>query len=222
MRSLRMLGAIALVVAAPLAAQQPAKPDTMRVPMREPGMMGPGMMGHGHGMMEPGMGGGGPMMEMMGPMMRSMAFAPAHLLARKDVLGLTAQQVTRLTALQDASKTAHDAAAAEVHTHMEALQQAMQAAAPDTVQVKLHFQAVQAAMGRAHWAMLSAQAQARGVLTEGQRGRVDGWADSHQMPMRHGGPMGMMRRWMHRGVRMRGRIGRMRGQWQWRRPAFER
>jgi hypothetical protein len=107
-----------------------------------------------------------------------MAFEPAHLLARKDALDLTPQQVTRLTALQDAAKTAHDAAAAEGHAHMQALAQAMQAATPDTAQVKLHFQGAHSAMGKAHWAMLAAAAQARGVLTEGQRGRVEGWADA--------------------------------------------
>jgi LTXXQ motif family protein len=165
MNKTTLLGALVLIAAAPLAAQQPAHPDSMKHPMM--------MMGAGHDME-----GMGAMMEMMAPMMRSMAFEPAHLLARKDALGLTPQQVTRLTALQEAAKTAHDAAAADAHAHMEALAQAMQAASPDTTQVKLHFQGAHAAMGKAHWAMLTAAAQARGVLTEGQRGRVDGWADA--------------------------------------------
>lgn len=181
MRKTAWLGALALI-AAPLAAQQPAQPDTGKHPMMMEMMGQPGMMDHM-----------GQMMEMMAPMMRSMAFTPEHLLARKDALGLTAQQVTRLTALRDAAKTAHDAATAEARSHMEALRQAMQAAAPDTAQVKLHFQGAHAAMGKAHWAMLSAAAQARGVLTEGQRGRVEGWADAmemHQrMPMRQPGSM---------------------------------
>lgn len=69
------------LVAAPLAAQQPAKPDTG---MRHH-MMGQGM---GQGMMPQMM----QMQEMMGPMMRGMAFAPNHLLMRKDALGLSAQQ----------------------------------------------------------------------------------------------------------------------------------
>lgn len=163
MNKIVTLGALALLAAAPLAAQQPAHPDTDKHPM----MMGGGGMDHM-----------GQMMEMMAPMMRSMAFEPEHLLSRKAALGLTDQQVARLTALRDAAKTAHDAAAADAHAHMEALQQAMQAAAPDTTQVKLHFQGAHTAMGKAHWAMLSAAAQARGVLTEGQRGRVEGWADA--------------------------------------------
>lgn len=191
MKSIRML--MALAVAAPLAAQQP---DTARKPAMPMGQMpGPGMMQggmHGRmGMMGPGMGHMQQMMGMMEPMMRGMAFTPEHLLARKDALELTAQQVTRLTALRDAAKTAHDAAHAEMQTHMEALQTAMKAASPDTNQLKQHFQAMHTAMGRAHWSMLTAAAQARAVLTDVQRGRVEGWADAMQM---HRHQMGGMRR----------------------------
>ena len=107
--------------------------------------------------------------------------APAHLLERKDVLALTTQQVTRLTALRDAAKAAHDAAEADVKTHHDALARTMAAPAPDTAAVRQHFQAAHAAMGNAHWAMLRAAAQAKAVLTEAQRGRVDGWADAMQM-----------------------------------------
>lgn len=146
------------LLAVPLAAQQP-------------GMMGQGMMPH---MMQ--------MQEMMAPMMRAMAFTPDHLLARKDSLGLTVQQVTRLTALRDAAKTAHDAAAAEAKTHMDALAQAFQGAVPDTAAVKAHFQAAHAAMGKAHWTMLAAATQAKALLTDDQRARVERWAS---MMMEH-------------------------------------
>ena len=69
---------------------------------------------------------------------------------------LTPQQVTRLTALRDAMKTTHDAAQTEMRTNMEAMTAAMKGATADTNQLKQHFQAMHAAMGRAHWAMLSA------------------------------------------------------------------
>lgn len=155
---------IALLTAAPLAAQEhehereAARGSHMQMNMQMP-------------MME----------EMMGPMMRVMMFSPEHLLQRKDVLGLTAAQVARLTALRDAAKTAHDAAQADAKTHHDALMQAMSAGAPDTVALRQHFQAAHTAMGTAHWSMLRAAAQARAVLTDGQRGRVDGWADAMQM-----------------------------------------
>lgn len=155
---------LALVVAAPLAAQQP---DTTKPPMGMHPMMGDMMMSH--------------MMEMMGPMMRTMAFTPDHLLARKDALELTPQQVTRLTALRDAAKAARDAAHAEMQTHMAAMAETMKANSPDTTALKQHFQAALAAMSRAHWAMLSSAAQARAGLTDAQRGRVDGWADMMEM-----------------------------------------
>lgn len=180
MTTMRML--LALTVAVPLAAQQPDSAKKPAMPMGH--QMGPGMM-HGE-RMQGGMMDMQGMMGMMGPMMRSMAFAPAHLLERKDALELTPQQVTRLTALRDAMKTTHDAAHAEMQTHMGAMATVMKAASPDSTQLKLHFQGAQAAMGRAHWAMLSAAAQARGVLTDVQRGRVEGWADAMQM---HSGQM---------------------------------
>jgi LTXXQ motif family protein len=178
MKSVRLL--LALAVAAPLAAQQP---DSAKRPMP----MGPRMehrMMRMEGMGEMGgMGGMEEHMGMMRPMMRGMVFSPGHLLERKDVLELTPQQVTRLTALRDASKSAHDAAETDMRTHMEAMSTVMKAANPDTTQLKQHFQAMQAAAGKAHWAMLSAVAQARGVLTEAQRSRVEGWADAMQMHM---------------------------------------
>lgn len=157
MNKIHSLVPIAALLALPLAAQQP-------------GMMGQGMMPH---MMQ--------MEHMMAPMMRGMAFAPDHLLMRKDALGLTAQQVARLTALRDAAKTAHDAAAADAKTHMDALAQAMQTSAPDTGAVRLHFQAAHAAMGKAHFTMLNAAAQAKAMLTDEQRGRVNGWVDAMEM-----------------------------------------
>jgi len=129
-------------------------------------MMQQGMMG---GMME----------EMMGSMMKSMAFTPAHLLERKDALELTPQQIARLTAIGDAAKPAHDAAHNEAQAHMQEVGKAMQAAAPDTAAVKMHFQGAHAAMGRAHWTMLSAAAQARAVLTDAQRAKVE--SSGHEM-----------------------------------------
>ena len=122
------------------------------------------------------------MQDMMGPMMQSMAFAPDHLLSRKDSLGLTADQVTRLTALRDAAQTAHDRAADAAKTHAAALAKVMDAAAPDTAAARQHFQAAHQAMGDAHWAMLRAAAQARALLTDSQRAHVAAWA-AHAAPM---------------------------------------
>jgi len=145
-----------MLAAAPLAAQQPQ------------------LMGHDQSMADHMR----QMEQMMAPMMRAMAFTPDHLLARKDSLNLTPQQVTRLTALRDAAQSTHDAAAAEAKAHMDGVGQALMVATPDTGAVKMHFQAAHSAMGRAQWAMLSAAAQARGVLTDEQRARADRWANT--------------------------------------------
>jgi Spy/CpxP family protein refolding chaperone len=148
--------ALFALAAMPLAAQQPR----------------PGHDEHGMSHMMQ-------MEQMMAPMMRAMAFTPDHLLARKDSLNLTPQQITRLTTLRDAATTAHDAAAANAKTHMDGMAQALNAATPDTAAVKMHFQAAHAAMGTAHWAMFSAAAQARGVLTDEQRGMIDRGMEHH-------------------------------------------
>ena len=154
---------VALALAVPLAAQQS---DTMHHPM----------MGAGPGMMMDN-----PMMERMGPsMMRLMLNTPQHLLARKDALGLTPDQVGRLAALRDGAKTARDAAMAEVETHLKELEQVANAAKADTAALKTHFQAAHNAMGKAHWTMLASSAQARAVLTDAQRAKVQMWADSMQ------------------------------------------
>ena len=147
---------LAVVVAAPLAAQQPMPP-----------------MGH---MMGDPMA----MQEMMGPMMQVMLYTPQHLLARKDALGLTADQVGRLTALRTSTQAAQDAAMSDAKAHMQELEQAANAPSPDTSALKTHFQAAHAAMGKAHWLALASAVQGRAVLNDGQRTKLKAWADSMQ------------------------------------------
>ena len=166
---MKALGLITLslcCIAAPLAAQQPAHPG-----------MHPGM---GRGGMDEMM---GMMREMMAPMMGVMAYVPEHLLAQKDSLKLTADQVTKLTSIQTAAKPAHDAGAAGFKTHIGVVSQAFQAAAPDTAAMRPHFDEAHAAMGKAHWAMIAAAAQARAVLTDAQRQKVDAWVSTMQQRM---------------------------------------
>lgn len=147
---------LAALAAAPLAAQQPMTP-----------------MGH---MMGDPMA----MQEMMGPMMQVMLYTPQHLLARKDALGLTPDQVSRLTGLRTATQAAEDAAMSEGKTHLQELEQAANAAAPDTTALKTHFQAAHAAMGKAHWLALASAVQGRAILTDAQRVKLKAWADSMQ------------------------------------------
>jgi len=115
---------------------------------------------------------------MMAPMMRAMAYAPQHLLESKDSLHLTADQVSRLTALGDAARAAHNAAGDQAKMHLGEMEEVLHAAAPDTAAVKLHFTAAHRLMGDAMWAMLRAAAQARALLTDAQRSQVDAMAKS--------------------------------------------
>src|SRR5438067_930842 len=171
---MKSLGIIALAlccIAAPLAGQQDTsrarRPRTRPYGQRTDRGTGMGMDNNMMSMMR----------EMMAPMMRVIAYEPEHLLARKDSLQLTNDQVTKLTTIQTASKSTHDAAANDVKTHMDELNQAFQTAAPDTNALRMHFDAAHAAMGKAHWAMLSAAAQARAVLTDAQRSKIDSWVN---------------------------------------------
>jgi len=153
--------------AAPLAAQQhPAR----HVPATGMAM---------HGSMMPGMD------SMMAPMMRAMAYAPEHLLRRKDALHLTSDQVSQLTLLADSAKTTHDAAAQQAQMHLGEMEQALQVAAPDTAAVKMHFDAAHKYMSDAMWAMLRSAALARAALTDEQRTQVDAMA-KRPMRMRRG------------------------------------
>jgi hypothetical protein len=171
---MKVLSLATVAVAAltlPLAAQQPG------------GM--PRDTAHGRPM-QGAMMRGMDMDSMMRPMMRMMAYTPEHLLAEKEALHLTGDQVSRLTALGDAARTAHDAAARQAMMHMGEMEEVMHGAAPDTSAVKHHLDAAHRFMGDAMWAMLRSAAQARALLTDAQRSQVDDMA-KRPMEMRHGG-----------------------------------
>ena len=170
MKALGLITITLCCIAAPLAAQ-----DTTHA--RRPGQRPRATMGQRRerGEMDDMM----PMMrQMMAPLMGVVAYTPEHLLSRKDSLKLTTDQISRLTAIQTSAKSAHDAAVADIKTHLDELSTAFQTAAPDTNALRMHFEAAHTAMGKAHWAMLSAAAQARAALTDAQRQRVDAWVNA--------------------------------------------
>ena len=163
---------VALLVAAPVAAQQPALRDTAShgmmghaMPARSAGQpVAPGGMAHASAT-------GCAMMA--GGMTAAMMSEPGHLLEQRAALGLTAEQARRLAAIRDAARPGHDAALQSGQLRVRELELAMRAAAPDTEAVRTQAEAAVAAMGRAHVVMLAAAAQARAVLTEAQRRQVD-------------------------------------------------
>jgi hypothetical protein len=177
MKALGLITISLCCIAAPLAAQ-----DTThaRRPVQRP-HAGMGQRGE-HGEMDEMM----PMMrQMMAPLMRVMAYTPEHLLSRKDSLRLTPDQISRLSAIQTTAKSAHDAAVADIKTHLDEASKAFQAASPDTTSLRMHFEAAHSAMGKAHWAMLSAAAQARAALTDAQRQKVDAWVNAMEQREGH-------------------------------------
>ncbi len=121
------------------------------------------------------------MREMMDPMRRVGAYAPPRLLEHREALGLTAEQVTRLEALGQQLQQAHEKVEADATAHREQLLQAFQADRPDARAVRTHAQAMMRAQQEAQLAMLGAAAEAKGVLTAEQRGRVAGWLDAQDM-----------------------------------------
>lgn len=177
-----MNGRLALVLAlaaSPLAAQQ--QPPQPPPPQPPPGGMGPRMGG---------------MMGMGGGMLMGMGYAPQRLVDRREALGLTPDQVSRLEALAQQSKQARDKADSLGKSHGDALADLWKQDAPDVNQVRTHAQAQMQAMESAHLAQLVAAAQAKAVLTPEQRGRVAGWNDAARMRMgrfmnRPGGMGGM-------------------------------
>jgi hypothetical protein len=125
------------------------------------------------------------MEEMMAPMMGVMAFRPDQLLARKDSLNLTPQQVARLTGLQDAAQHAHERCAADAKPHVDAITQGLRAAATDTAALQQHFQGAHEAMRKAHGTMFTIAVQARALLTTDQRARVEEWASRNVHETEH-------------------------------------
>lgn len=135
------------------------------------------------------------------PMMRVGAYAPPHLLQRREVLRLTEDQVERLEALSEDLASAHEAASGRSRAHHEQLMEAWSSERPDADALEAHTRAAMGAQQDAHVALLRAAAAARGVLSAEQRGRVEGWLDARSMMERrpmHGQRMERMERMEHR------------------------
>lgn len=198
MKSAVLTAGLALIVAAPLAAQRPAPRDTSRRAATGRAMpaqgMHQGMAGMQAGregmmrcsMMQGGMGHDSAMGEAMEGMMAGMAGAAEHVLAAKATLHLTADQEGRISGFRDAARTAHEAAMRDAQRHGEELAEVMRTAAPDTSAMKAHFDGTLAAMGQAHLAMLRSAALTRAVLTDAQRRQVDSLATAMGCGMKRG------------------------------------
>jgi len=99
------------------------------------------------------------------------------LISRRQPLELTEDQIKQLESLASEVRKAHDDAAAAAKPHEEKLRELWQADKPDVQAIQSEMQALMAARHTAGLAMASATARAKGLLTDEQRGRVEGWAD---------------------------------------------
>jgi len=163
-----------------LAAQQPAPQNRQpMVPGGEPGFerMGPEF--------RPPLGFGGRM------------FSPTVLLERREVLNLSADQVSRLSTLENDFKAAREKAQADAKPHREELEKLWQQPTPDVTQLRTHAQALMQVQQGVHLTAITTMAQAKAILTPEQRGRVQGWADAR----------GRMRGMMLRRFGQRGGMG---------------
>ncbi len=137
----------------------------------------------------------------------SFAYDPDRLIARREALGLTPEQVQRLESLAQEVRKARGAADSIVRARRSELEQLWREEAPNVDQLRAQAEAILQARHRAQIAALTAAAQAKALLTPEQRGRVAGWADARR---------GFMERWMGGMRRMPARM-RLHAPAPWRR-----
>jgi Spy/CpxP family protein refolding chaperone len=120
------------------------------------------------------------------------------LLNRRERLDLTDDQVKQLEALATEVRQAHEKAATDAKPHEEKLEELWKADQPDVNAIQAEMRALMQVRQTAASAAVTATARAKGLLTDEQRGRVEGWADGRRMGMErrmemHGRAHGMRR-----------------------------
>ncbi len=141
---------------------------------QHPRSAGAGEMGGQRGMMQHARG-------------RRTPFSPGHLLRRSAPLELNEDQIAELTELRDGL----EAAGREAHSGRSGTQSRMRelmgSDEPDLNAIREEFMSNHAALGEFQWARIEAGVNARNLLTDEQRGRVQGWGEArggnrgHQM-----------------------------------------
>ena len=190
--------AVAVLTGSALSAQQPTPqprqpgaggppPANGEAPQRREGP--PGGPGDRMGRGMPGMPGMPGMQGMPG--MRMAIYSPTALLEKREALALTADQVTKLSTLENDLRAAREKAATDAKPHRDELAKLWEQSVPDVAQIRTHAQAMMQVEQTAQLAALLSTAQAKAVLTPEQRGRVQGWAEAGG-PEGRGGPRGQM------------------------------
>lgn len=119
----------------------------------------------------------------MDPMAQVSAYAPPHLLERKEALKLSDEQVSRLEALAAEFKEGRHQAMADAEEYHKQAMEIWMADAPDIDQLRAHAEAAMQAQQTAHLALIVAAAQGKALLNAEQRGNVAGWLEAQQHMM---------------------------------------
>lgn len=120
----------------------------------------------------------------IGPGPREGVFGPQRLLNFRQRLELTDDQVTQLEALAKATRDAHDKAGTDSKPHEEKLAELWKADQPDAGAIQSEMRALMQAHQAAGLAAAANTAKAKGLLTDEQRGRVEGWVEGRRMGAR--------------------------------------
>ncbi len=104
------------------------------------------------------------------------AYLPERLVAMRERLSLTPDQVSKLEALAQENRKARDAGADAVRAQAERLRELWAADAPNVQAIQEASRTVMRARQDAQLAAVGAAAQAKAILTPEQRGWMRGWA----------------------------------------------
>ena len=125
------------------------------------------------------------------------AYSPQMLIARKDLLGLSDEQVSQIEQLSADAQAAQEQAMEAVKQSQEQLQEAWAADQPDVAAVRRYAQAGMEARQNARLATLEGAARAKALLTPEQQGKLEGFVEGRSMRQRgmrgQSGQSGQMR-----------------------------
>jgi Spy/CpxP family protein refolding chaperone len=120
-----------------------------------------------------------------------------QLLRRRQALQLTDEQVERFEELEVQLQAGRETAMAELREHQNQLRTAWQAESPDVERIREHMLA-SSTIWQSHRAdAMAAALEARSLLTDEQRGRVQGWRDAARVRGARGVRPGHGRRGIH-------------------------
>ena len=124
-------------------------------------------------------------------------YTPHWLIARKDLLGLTEEQLSRLEQLNAEAAAVREHAGETLKQSQEQLQEAWKAAQPDASAVRRYALAGMEARQNVQLAMLEGAVRAKALLTPEQQGKLEGFVEGRSMRQRgmrgQSGQSGQMR-----------------------------